>query len=251
MIAEYHWPGDVDRPALALHCSMGSSSYWAPIARVLGDSIDLRAFDAPGHGKSAAWAGEDIHGTLTRLAAERIGRPLDLIGHSLGATVALRIAVAAPDAVRTLTLVEPVLFAAAPELPQPTFTQMEALLAENRDEEATRAFIDLWGEAPFDSLPPSIRKRMTSQVRMVAEANDVLVHDRAHLLRPGGLEGIDAPVMLIRGSDSPPVIEAIGDALAARLADVARAVVPGAGHMVPITHPEETAGLIAVNLDRG
>ena len=33
-------------------------------------------------------------------------------------------------------------------------------------------------------------------------------------------------------------------------ADVGRAQVPGAGHMLPITHPDQVAGLIAVNLDR-
>ena len=31
-----HWPGDPGRPALALHCMMGSASYWGPIADRLG-----------------------------------------------------------------------------------------------------------------------------------------------------------------------------------------------------------------------
>ncbi len=52
------------------------------------------------------------------------------------------------------------------------------------------------------------------------------------------------------GEDSPPVIPAIADALAARLPDVGRARVPGAGHMLPITHPRQVAELIGLNLDR-
>ena len=64
------------------------------------------------------------------------------------------------------------------------------------------------------------------------------------------LEAIDAPVLLISGAESPPVIHAIAGALAGRLPDVGRANVPGAGHMLPITHPDEVAGLIGVNLDR-
>lgn len=256
-IHERHWPGDPARRALALHCSMGSSSYWGPIAERLDGIVDLYAFDAPGHGRSDDWvpgerAGAEFHTGVTWIATPRIDRPMDLIGHSLGATVALRIAVGQPQSVRTLTLIEPVLFAAAPAYrDDPLFDLMDRLLAEGRDEEATRAFHAVWGDGDFDSLPEAQRTRMAQQVRLVAETNHVLREDRARILRAGGLEAIGTPVMLIRGAESPPVIEAIADALAARLPDVARAVVPGAGHMVPITHPDEVAGLIRTNLERG
>ncbi|WP_258869676.1 alpha/beta fold hydrolase [Paracoccus thiocyanatus] len=111
------WPGNEDRPALALHCMMGNAVYWGPIAQALRDRVRVSAPDLPGHGQSPDWAGgpPDYHTAVTRAAAALIDRPLDLIGHSMGATVALRIAVAAPQAVRSLTLIEPVLFAAAPE----------------------------------------------------------------------------------------------------------------------------------------
>lgn len=256
-IYERHWPGDPARKALALHCSMGSSAYWAPIAQRLGGIVDLYAFDAPGHGRSGEWqpgerAGAEFHTGVTWIATPRIDRPVDLIGHSLGATVALRIAVGQPQSVRTLTLIEPVLFAAAPDFREdPLFHLMDRLLAEGRDEEATRAFLSVWGEGDFDALPAAQRARMVGQVRLVADVNTTLREDRARILRAGGLEAIEAPVMLIRGADSPAVIEAIADSLAARLPDVARAVVPGAGHMLPITHPDQVAGLIRTNLERG
>ena len=255
-IHERHWPGDPQRPALALHCSMGSSTYWGPIAERLEGIVDLRAFDAPGHGRSDDWApgdlaGAEFHTGVTWIATPRIDRPMDLIGHSLGATVALRIAVGAPQMVRSLTLIEPVLFAAAPEFRDaPLFETMDRLLAEDRDEEATRAFMSVWGDGDFDALPRAQQDRMVSQIRLVAETNTILRQDRARILREGGLEGIDAPVMLIRGESSPPAIKAIADALAPRLSDVARAVVPSAGHMLPITHPDEVAGLIRANLER-
>jgi lipase len=44
--------------------------------------------------------------------------PVHLIGHSFGATVALRLAIEAPERVASLTLIEPVLFAAAPDGPE-------------------------------------------------------------------------------------------------------------------------------------
>ncbi|WP_231558928.1 alpha/beta fold hydrolase [Paracoccus sp. PAMC 22219] len=57
-------------------------------------------------------------------------------------------------------------------------------------------------------------------------------------------------MLLIQGADSPAVIGGIIDALAERLPDVGRATIPGAGHMAPLTHPDQVAGLIAVNLER-
>lgn len=254
-VYQRHWPGDNDRPALALHCMLASGGYWGPIADRLHGQIDLQAFDMPGHGRSGDWTpepgGPDYHTTVTRIAASFIDRPLDLIGHSMGATVALRIAVAAPDAIRSLTLIEPVLFAAAPDpLQQSRDAEIVALIAEGRDKDATRAFIDAWGAQSFDDLSPRAQDQMQQRIGMVANNVAALSHDSANILRDGGLEAIDAPVLLIAGEDSPPVIHAITDALALRLPDVGRATVPGAGHMLPITHPDQVAGLIKVNLDR-
>ena len=234
---------------------LASGGYWGPIAYRLYGQIDLQAFDMPGHGRSGDWTtepgGPDYHTTVTRIAASFIDRPLDLIGHSMGATVALRIAVAAPDAIRSLTLIEPVLFAAAPDpLQQSRDAEILALIAEGRDKDATRAFIDAWGAQSFDDLSPRAQDQMQQRIGMVANNVAALSHDSANILRDGGLEAIDAPVLLIAGEDSPPVIHAITDALALRLPDVGRATVPGAGHMLPITHPDQVGGLIKVNLDR-
>ncbi|CAM3117350.1 alpha/beta fold hydrolase [Paracoccus nototheniae] len=250
-----HWPGDPDRPALALHCMMGSGSGWGAIARGLDGLVDLRGFDMPGHGRSDDWApapdGPDYHTAVTRLAAAMIGRPLDLIGHSFGATVALRIAVAAPEAVRSLTLIEPVLFAARPDPAQDALdVQLAERLAAGQDEQATAGFLAVWGAQPLSRMPPEAQALMTRQIRLIAATHDALRHDSARILRDGGLESIAAPVMLIQGADSPPVIAGIAEALADRLPDVGRATVPGAGHMAPLTHPAQVAGLIAVNLER-
>lgn len=250
-----HWAGNRDRPALAIHCMMGSAAYWGPIASRLDGRVDLTGFDMPSHGRSGPWRdrneGTDFHTAVTRIAASFIDRPMDLIGHSLGATIALRIAVAAPDAVRSLTLIEPVLFAAASDAEQAGRNRtMADHLARNRPEDAARGFIDIWGAQPFDTLPAAAQWAMIDQIALVVGTDDTLTRDQAGILRGGGLESIDAPVLMIAGERSPGVIHRIADALAARLADVGRAIVPDAGHMLPLTHPDQTAGLIALNLDR-
>ncbi|MDO5646750.1 alpha/beta fold hydrolase [Paracoccus sp. (in: a-proteobacteria)] len=247
-----HWPG-ADRPALALHCLMGSGAAWGPIAERLNGAVDLRAFDMPGHGRSPAWepADVDYHTAVTRIAAGFITRPVDLIGHSMGATVALRIAVAAPDAVRSLTLIEPVLFAAAPDAAQDALdAQIAAFLQAGDHAAAARVFLAAWGGGDFDAMPAPIQAQIARQVELLHDMGPVLRDDSARMLRPDGLEQLDAPVLLISGADSPPVVHGIADALAARLPDVGRATVPDAGHMLPLTHPAQVADLIALNLDR-
>jgi lipase len=84
----------------------------------LGDIATLHAFDLPCHGASGDWDGQgDIHDTATDMALtvlDDIGaQPIDLLGHSFGATVALRLAIEHPERIRSLIMYEPVFFAAA------------------------------------------------------------------------------------------------------------------------------------------
>ncbi|MFV0410123.1 MAG: alpha/beta fold hydrolase [Paracoccus sp. (in: a-proteobacteria)] len=252
-----HFPGDPNRPAIGLHCMMGSGALFDPLSQRLDGMIDLHTFDFPGHGRSPDWPlpeaeGMGLHTFVTRYAAGMIQRPVDLIGHSFGATVALRIAVGAPEAIRSLTLVEPVLFAAASLKARQGEEDRLMPLAEAGDwDEMLRRFLDDWGrpgaEIPTDGPQAD---RLRQQIRMVAETNDRLMSDRADILRAGGLEGVDAPVMLIAGSESPAIIHEVLETLTARLPDVGRATVPGAGHMLPVTHPDQFADLTRVNLER-
>ena len=141
---------------------MGSGRAFDPMARRLGGRVDLTAFDLPSHGRSDPWqpgdGDPDFHTAVTRVAASFIDRPLDLIGHSMGAVVALRIAVAAPDAIRSLTLIEPVLFAALPAPardPDGLLGRLAMLAARDAWDEATAAFLQYWDGPVLAALQQS------------------------------------------------------------------------------------------------
>ncbi|OYX43343.1 MAG: hypothetical protein B7Z02_09350 [Rhodobacterales bacterium 32-67-9] len=250
--------GHGSRPALAIHCSLASSDAWAGVAERLADRLTLTAVDLPGHGRSADWSGQgDYLGLATEIAASFIEGPVDLLGHSFGAVAALNLAIAAPEAIRTLTLIEPVLFTAARGHPEwkTHIHEMEAfdaaMVADNADASA-EAFTRVWGTGvDWAKMGSSRRGDIARRIHLVAAGHPALYEDSAGILVPGALETLDMPVLLIRGDRSPTIIERIAEEIAARLPDVGVATVPGAGHMVPITHPDETAGLIGVNLDRG
>ncbi|NUB44418.1 alpha/beta fold hydrolase [Fertoebacter nigrum] len=254
-----HWRvyGSGARQGLALHCSLAHSGEWAGVAAGL-PGLSLIAPDLPGHGRSGAWVGQqDLHDLTTRIALELAGAgPVDVIGHSFGATVALRLALERPEAVRSLTLIEPVLFCAARAAGGPAYAAhqashapFEAAMRAGDREAAAMAFHTIWGNGqPWLAMTPLQRDYILRRIGLVAAQNPVLNDDAAGLLAPWRLEGLGLPVLLLEGGASPPVIAAIMDELARRLPMVTRAVVPGAGHMLPVTHAAEVAEAIAGHL---
>lgn len=244
-----HW-GQGGHPALLLHCSLAHSGAWTGVARALSDRLHLTAPDLVGHGKGPARdPARDIHDQATEAALGHLpDAPAHLIGHSFGATVALRLALEHPGRVASLTLIEPVLFAAARG--QPGWARHRAAMAglaplQDADdaEGATRCFLSEWGGGtPLDAMPAAQRAYMVARIWVVPASAPALEEDRAALVPRLGQ--LTCPVLLLEGDRSPPVIGEIQTALAAAIPQAKRVVVPGAGHMAPITHPAEVAGEI-------
>lgn len=245
----------VGRPVLALHCSLAHGGAFAGLSAAL-EGWQVIAPDLPGHGRSPQWAGKgDLHDEATRGALDLLrgfGRPVPVIGHSFGATVALRLALEMPDLVERLVLFEPVLFSAARAAGGPAFRDhlqghsafAEALRAGDR-RAAAAAFQAIWGTGQaFDQLPENQQNYITDRIHLIEAQNSVLIDDNASLLDHGRLESLGLPVLLVEGASSPPIIGAIHDELARRLPQVSRARVDGAGHMLPITHAADCAALI-------
>lgn len=76
------------------------------------------------------------------------------------------------------------------------------------------------------------------------------LHMSSHPERTAAVyRGITTATRLIAGQSSPQPARAIVDELALILADAHVRVLPGAGHMSPITHPAEIAALVAEHID--
>lgn len=239
------------RQVLAIHCTLAHSGAWRGLAQQLDNEVTFTAFDMLTHGRSPDWDGRgDVQDRMTEIGEMFLTGRMDLIGHSFGATVALRLAVAHPDRVRSLTLIEPVYFAVAlrdaPDLVarhEGDNAPFARALEQGDYQTAARVFNRMWSEGGtrWPDLPEATRTAMVRSIRFVPACRPALFDDLAGMLRPGQLSRVTAPVLLLRGSRSEPVIAAINDGLARRLPDGQSLVVEGAGHMLPITHPAETA----------
>ncbi|MFD2740180.1 alpha/beta fold hydrolase [Sulfitobacter aestuarii] len=241
------------RQALAIHCSLAHAGAWRGLGAALDADARLLAFDLPWHGRSANWDEQgDIHDASTAMARALLTEPMDLVGHSFGATVALRLAVERPELVRSLCLIEPVYFAAArldaPERAAAYSAQSQALagmIARGDRETATRDFNRRWGDGRrWHDFPQRSRDYMMERIGFISASAPFIEHDCAGLLRDGLLSRATMPVLLVEGDQSPDVVGAINDAIEKRLPDARRAKITGAGHMAPITHPEPVAEAI-------
>ncbi|SNS02621.1 Pimeloyl-ACP methyl ester carboxylesterase [Geodermatophilus pulveris] len=121
------WAGPVDggaagaprERALYVHGLGGASTNWTDLAALLAVRVDGWSLDLPGFGRSRppARSSYSVRGhvravvdVLERVAAEpgeAAGRPVHLLGNSLGGLVSLAVAARRPDLVATLTLVSP------------------------------------------------------------------------------------------------------------------------------------------------
>lgn len=249
------WGPEGAPPVLLLHCTLASGNAWKRLARRLRHRYRLVAPDMVGHGQGPPGdPSRDYHDQATEHALQFLpADPVHLVGHSVGATVALRMAIEAPGRIRSLTLIEPVLFAAAPAGPETsanvrTLGRMGPLIAQGDSRGAARVFLSVWGSGEdFDELPEGQAARMAAQMWMIP-AQRAALHDDAARLIPR-LGQVACPVLLMEGSRSPPVIGRILDRLEAGLPESRRTRIHGAGHMVPVTHPDDGAAAIGAFVD--
>ena len=245
-----HRFGTGARKVLALHCSLAHGGVWGGLTL---PGCTVVAPDLLGHGGEPLWNGAgDYHGTCTRTVMAVMEGPMDVIGHSSGGTVALRLALERPELVRSLVLIEPVLFAAARAagdaafgVHTAAFAPFDAALAAGDIAGATAFFHGYWSDSAFASLPAGLQTYMMARINLIPAQLGVMMDDAAGLLAYQRLESLGVPVLLMEGAKSPPVMAAIQGELARRLPQVARVVIDGAGHMAPITHRAQVSAAIA------
>lgn len=244
--------GEAPHKVFALHCTMAHSGAWRGLSEALSGEAAFHAFDMFNHGKSPDWDGQgEFQLRMADAVFDQIDAPVDLLGHSFGATVALRMATMRPEKVRRLVLIDSVHLAVV-RLDQPeAYARSRAAAAPFSDalalgnfEDAARIFNRGWGDhrgPKWNDLPEARRQAMTRGVQIVPACGPSISDDLPGLFDPGGLDPVQMPVLLLRGEETDETVRIVHEGLARRLPQAESHAIPGAGHMVPITHPRETA----------
>jgi pimeloyl-ACP methyl ester carboxylesterase len=236
------------------HCSSASHKEWLPLIETLKSDWRVLAPDFIGYGQSEPWPATepfsiDADIEVLHAVAKKGKGPLHLVGHSYGAALALEAARTLGSRVRSLTLVEPVSFHLLRLEGRPEWAEVEGLgravlgaVAKGEDREAAKAFMTYWlGRTRWWLSPDRFKSAIAATIPKVALEFSIAIDAKTTLQ---DYAGITAPTLLIAGSKTRAPTRAVVDLLAAKLPNARLAILPGAGHMSPFTHPAELNRLI-------
>jgi len=186
--------------------------------------------DRPGHGKSPDPSRPDDAEADGMWVADLLGDGAHLLGHSFGGCVALSAAARRPEAVKSLTLIEPATFqfaAGNPAVRRQLFAMMRAKIFSFSNAGRARRMLELLG------IPPEVRgtgdkaqlARLGKSLRRVRVPNKDVLTRELEVIKKAGI-----PLLVITGGWNP-AFEASSDAVAA--AARGRRAVIQAGHHFP------------------
>jgi pimeloyl-ACP methyl ester carboxylesterase len=236
------------------HCSSASHKEWLPLIEQLKSGWRVLAPDFIGYGQSELWPTDqpftiDADLQVLLALAKKVKGKLHLVGHSYGAALALEAARGLGSRVRSLVLVEPVSFHLLRQEGRPEWAEVEMLgrkvlgaVAEGDDRIAAKAFMTYWlGRLRWWLAPDKFKSAIAATIPKVALEFGIIVEAPARLK---DYADITAPALLIAGSKTRAPTRAVIDLLAATLPNAKLAILKGAGHMSPFTHPAELNRLI-------
>jgi pimeloyl-ACP methyl ester carboxylesterase len=247
---------------VCIHSNASTSGQWRELLEQLAPRYRVLAPDSYGSGKTPDWQSPDAitlaeEVELLEPVLARAGEPLALVGHSYGAAVALKAALAHPGRIRALALYEPTLFALIEQQgPAPNDADgirnavaaaAAALDAGDRNAAAGH-FIDYWmGPGSWQRTPEARKPAIAASTINVRRWAHALINEATPL---AAFRELDIPVLYMVGARSTASAHGVARLLAPALPRAETLSFDALGHMGPITHAAQVNAAIAQFLAR-
>lgn len=232
-------------PSLVLVHGGGASDHkrWeiGGVRSSLAEHFTVYAIDRRGRGKSGDHSQYDLKREYEDVAAvvESIDEPVNLLGHSLGANISLEAALLTKN-IRKLILYEPAFPIENHELtPKEVINEMQALIDRNEIEEALILFmreVASLTEEEIDAFrkDPGWKSRLEAAHTLTREEQAISDYE----FDSTRFEGLNMPVLLLTGSESPPIFRKSTKALHSALPNSRIGTFHGQAHIAMNTAPE-------------
>ncbi|TMK77480.1 MAG: alpha/beta fold hydrolase [Actinobacteria bacterium] len=241
-------------PAVVLvHEAVCDSRMWDPQWRTFPRSYRTVRYDQRGFGRSPIEPGvfshaRDLVDLLDELGLERTS----LVGGSMGGRIALEVAIAHPDRVEKLVLMDPGLPGHAwSEETREGWAEEEAAIEHGDLDAAVEVNLRMWVDGPGRSaadVDPGLRERVGEMQRRALELQMPVGEDaREELLVPDireRLGDVRAPTLVLTGEEDRDDMQSIADLLVERIPDTRRASIPHAAHVPSLERPDEFDRLV-------
>jgi pimeloyl-ACP methyl ester carboxylesterase len=267
---EYEWHGARERrgarPFVLVHGFTGSRDDWFEHLPALGALGPTLALDQRGHGGStnlgdpAAYSLEHLVDDLAALLTELGVASCDLLGHSMGGGVAMQFALAHPERVHSLVLMDT--SARALRLDDEGVFEKVAVFLRNAGAQGLSAVLRrrAAGDAQVPASARAAEARMGSdrywqRIEAKHRALDpaaLIGLGRALVSAPSVIERLGAircPTLVIVGAEDAP-FRRTSEEMAAAIPGARLVVVPDAAHSPQIENPEVWFDAIRAHLER-
>lgn len=221
---------------------------WAPLRSLLASRhpvSDVGDYDLIGHGTAEHPPGPYALDTFVAQLAGLAPPRATIVGFSLGALIAQGYAVAHPDRVVSLILLNSVFDRTAEE--RAAVVERVAAVRAGGYPASIDAAIERWFTSRFASEHPeviaAVRGRLeANDVRAYADAYEVFATADAELATT--CRSITCRTLVVTGAEDLRSTPAMAHALAATLPNAEVVVVPGVRHMLPVERADVVAELI-------
>jgi pimeloyl-ACP methyl ester carboxylesterase len=215
---------------------------WQAAIPLLSVGRSVCIVDRRGRGRSGDardYAPElEVADILAVLAA--LSEPVDMLGHSSGAILALQVAGRVPPNLERLVAYEPpVFFSEADRIAQDLPERLEALLADRQKEAAVETFLREGPRLPEAEL--NGLRGSAAWPRLVSALGHTVPYDarvqRAFSANVVELAKLKIPTLMLVGSASPERMQSGAKTIAARLPNARTVELPGQGHGAMLSAP--------------
>lgn len=237
-------------PIVLIHGVGASLEMWEPVAARLERAHRVPRYDMIGHGGSVKPPGPyrlaDFVAQLHRLVRHLDLPPFILAGFSMGGLVAQGFALAHPDRLARLVLLNTVYDRSADESAAVQARVQDVL--SGGFAASVEAAIERWFTPAFRAAQPetveAVRRQMfANDLAAYAAAYQVFATADAELAPH--VRRISTPTLVVTGSDDRRSTAAMAETLARRLPYGRCHIITGQRHMTPLEVPELIAELIA------